>query len=285
MIKLGIYEKALPSTLTLKGKLNYAKTFNYDFVELSIDESDEKLERLNMQERNIRQLKDDMDYEGISFETLCLSGQRRFPLGSNDPAIRKESLKILQKAVLLADALDIRLIQIPGYDVYYEDSSEYTRQYFAEGLAYCTEIASCKNITLTLETMETKFIDTVKKAKDWVDKVNSFHLKIYPDTGNLTNASFLYGTDVCEDLMSGISDINAVHLKESKPGIYRDLLPGEGHVDFKRIVRTCVENGIKRFTAELWFNGKADWDSVLLRTNSYFRQYLNNESGGKENVI
>lgn len=44
---IGLYEKAMPSTLTWKEKLKAAKEAGYDFVEISIDETDEKLARLN----------------------------------------------------------------------------------------------------------------------------------------------------------------------------------------------------------------------------------------------
>ena len=40
---LGLYEKAMPSDLTWKEKLETAKAAGYDFVEISIDETDAKL--------------------------------------------------------------------------------------------------------------------------------------------------------------------------------------------------------------------------------------------------
>ena len=43
---IGLYEKAMPNTLTWKEKLEAAKEAGYDFVEISIDETDAKLARL-----------------------------------------------------------------------------------------------------------------------------------------------------------------------------------------------------------------------------------------------
>ena len=45
---LGLYEKSMPSSLSWREKLLAAKEASYDFVEISIDESEEKLERLDM---------------------------------------------------------------------------------------------------------------------------------------------------------------------------------------------------------------------------------------------
>ena len=43
---LGLYEKAMPKTLTWKEKLEVARAAGYDFVEISIDETDENLRDL-----------------------------------------------------------------------------------------------------------------------------------------------------------------------------------------------------------------------------------------------
>ena len=43
---IGIYEKATPKHFTWLERLNFAKELGFDFVELSIDESDERLARL-----------------------------------------------------------------------------------------------------------------------------------------------------------------------------------------------------------------------------------------------
>ena len=39
--KVGLYEKALPKSLGWKQKIKEAKTAGYDFIEISIDETDE----------------------------------------------------------------------------------------------------------------------------------------------------------------------------------------------------------------------------------------------------
>ena len=45
---LGMYEKAVPNELSWKEKLEAARTAGYDFFEISIDETEEKLNRLKM---------------------------------------------------------------------------------------------------------------------------------------------------------------------------------------------------------------------------------------------
>ena len=48
---LGIYEKALPKSLTWPERLVLAKSCWFDFVEMSVDETDERLSRNRLKPR------------------------------------------------------------------------------------------------------------------------------------------------------------------------------------------------------------------------------------------
>ena len=249
---LGLYEKAMPHTLTIAEKLRCAKAHGYDFMELSIDETDEKLARLEMGGAERKAIVDAMWSEGLPIGSICLSGHRKYPLGSTDPAVRARSLEMMEKAVALAADLGIRTIQIAGYDVYYDPSTEETRAYFLEGLLQSTEMAARAGVVLAFETMETPFMDTVTKAMAYVEEVSSPYLQVYPDVGNCTNAAKSYGTDMLEDLRRGRGHLAAVHLKETVPGKYREIEYGTGHVDFSAVVAASLDMGVRRFVTEMW---------------------------------
>ena len=44
---IGIYEKATPKHFSWPERLAFAKELGFDFVEMSVDESDERLARLS----------------------------------------------------------------------------------------------------------------------------------------------------------------------------------------------------------------------------------------------
>lgn len=265
--RLGLYEKALPPA-PLHEKLLIANHAGFDWLEISIDETDEKLDRLNRRRETIAELK--KASEGVML-TMCLSGHRRFPLGSRDHKIREKALEIMRQAVYFSAEAGIRIIQLAGYDVYYEDGGEDTRGWFAENLAKCAEIAAEYGVPLGFETMETPFMDTVRKAMRYVLAIDSPYLGLYPDVGNLTNAALLYGLDVCEDLSSGSGHIFAAHLKETLPGVYRNLSFGEGHTDYISAVRTLYGMGVRMFTGEFWYQGEPDWQRRLSSSAVFLR--------------
>ncbi len=139
---LGLYEKAMPNNLSLKEKLLETQEAGFDFMELSIDETDEKLARLHWSETELREAHGAQEAVGIPIKTICLSGHRRFPLGHPDPVIQRASLEIMRDAIRISAKLGVRLIQIAGYDVFYEPSSETTRGIFAKNLALAAEMGA-----------------------------------------------------------------------------------------------------------------------------------------------
>lgn len=271
---IGLYEKAMPNTLTWREKLEAAKAAGYDFVEISIDETDEKLARLDWTKEERLELVKTMYETGVPVRTMCLSGHRRYPIGSSDPAVEARGMEIMEKAVQLAEDLGIRIIQLAGYDVYYEASTRETVQRFGRNLKKCTQMAAKAGVLLGFETMETEFMNTCRKSMDYVELVNSAYLNVYPDCGNINNAALDAGKDVLEDLVSCAGHVVAMHLKETVPGKFRDMMYGEGQVDFPAMIDTAWSMGVRKFVTEFWYLGKEDWMSDLYEANQKMRALL-----------
>ncbi len=256
---IGLYEKAMPAALSWREKLECAKACGYDFLEISIDEKDEKLARLDWSREERLELVRTMKDTGLPIRSMCLSGHRKYPFGAADPAVRARSMEIMEKAIELADDLGVRIIQLAGYDVYYEDSTSESKAMFLENLKKAAEMAAIKGIVLGFETMETDFMNTVWKSMFYVNLVGSPYLGVYPDSGNLTNAAVSGKASVLEDLESGRGHIVAMHLKETVPGKFREIPFLTGHVDFPSIIAKAWELGVRRFVTEMWDVGNASW--------------------------
>ena len=268
--QLGVYEKFMPNELTLAERLAYGKAAGFDYLELSIDETDARLARLDWSAEERAALRKNIAETGMPILTMCLSGHRRFPLGSTDPAVEARSLEIMQKAIDLAADIGIRIIQLAGYDVYYEPSIPETVARFARNLEKCVKMAARRGVVLGFETMETPFMNTVTKAMVYVDMVQSPWLQVYPDIGNLTNGT----DDVPADISRGIGHIAAAHLKETKEGVFRDIFPGEGRVDFAKLIPLLRGQKVRMFTAECWYRAGDDWQQRMRDVGTFYRQLL-----------
>ena len=260
---LGLYEKAMPPELTWEEKLTAARNAGYDFLEISIDETDNKLARLDWSKEQRRELAELMDKTGVPIRTMCLSGHRKYPLGSSNPQICARGMEIMEKAIRLAEDLGIRIIQRAGYDVYYEDSTPETVGRFGKNLKKAALMAAKAGVMMGFETMETEFMNTVEKAMAYVKTVNSPYLGVYPDMGNITNAAVTYNSDVLKDIESGAGHLCAVHLKETVPGIFREVPFGTGHVDFPSVISKTWELGVRRYVTEFWYTGNPEWKKDL----------------------
>ena len=256
---LGLYEKSMPHSLSLAEKLTCTRENDFDFLEVSIDESDEKLSRLYWGEVQRREVSEAICETGVAIGSMCLSVHRKYPLGSTQAATRQKSLDIMARALDLACCWGIRVIQLAGYDVYYEESSKETGTFFAENLSKSVDMAAKAGVVLAFETMETPFMDTMAKAMAYIKAIGSPWLQVYPDLGNLTNAAILYDHAISEDIASGWGHIAAMHLKETIPGHYRDIPFGTGHVDFARGIATASSLGVRRFVGEFWDSAKLDY--------------------------
>ncbi len=257
--QLGLYEKALPPHLSFREKLETTRAAGFDWLEISIDESDEKQDRLYWSEDQINELRRTIDETKVPILTMCLSGHRKFPFGSHDPVVRAKSMEIMERAILLAQKLGIRIIQLAGYDVYYEDSDCETVSYFQQNLKEAVLKAASRGVSLGFETMETPFLDTVSKGMKYVSEINSPYLGMYPDIGNLKNAACLYKNDLVGDLKEGEGKIFAAHLKETEPGVYRNMLFGSGHTEYRPCISELLRQGVRMFTGEFWYQGEENW--------------------------
>lgn len=255
---MGIYEKALPKKENWNKKIDIAKEAGYDFIEISVDESDERLARLDWNNSEVKELKNMLIDKDFRIPSMTFSGQKRFPMGSIDDQTRKKSMDMMKKAIELSDKLGVRVIQVTGYDVYYEERSERTRELFIENLSKAVDWASKACITLAIENMENTFINSVTKYMEISKIIDSPWLKIYPDLGNLTAWTH---DEVYDELEKGIKsqEIIAIHLKEAKKvtdtckGIFRELEFGTGDVDFVKTFELLKRVNYRGpFLIEMW---------------------------------
>ena len=246
---LGIYEKALPDSFSWKEKMLTAKAAGYDFIEISVDESDARLARLDWSDEEIRKMRDLMDETGIILPSMCLSGHRRFPFGSKNPETRARAYEIMEKGIILAQKLGITCIQLATYDVYYEESDRETEQNFLQGMRDSVAMASKAGIILAMEIMDTPFVGTILRAEHYLRAIPSPYFKIYPDMGNLTQ----FSADPESELELGLPEIAAIHVKETKPGVFKCVPFGTGTVRFADLFRKLHEIGYTgRFMVEMW---------------------------------
>lgn len=246
---IGLYEKALPKELGWEERLIAAKDAGYDFMEISIDETDERIARLSWDKNERTKLMKSIHRLNMPIVTMCLSGNRRYPIGSERQETRNSGVQLIRDAIDFALDCGVRVIQLAGYDEYANPSTEATVRNFHDSLALSARYAQEKAVMLALETMENDLMDSIAKAKTFVDSIQSPWLKIYPDLGNLRAT----GKDVEHEFRLGMQHIVSIHLKDTLPGIVRGIPFGKGNVDFVSFFRLMEQEHYSGlYVAEMW---------------------------------
>ena len=245
---LGLYEKALPFSLNWDEKLGMVKALGYDFLEFSID--GDHTERLDWSEEEISAFMEASTRAGVPIYSIALTANRKYPLGSKDKKIRDAGIAVLKKAIILAPKIGASIVQIATYDVYGEEKGDAeTDMLFLESLRECEPMAASSGTMLALETMDTPYADSIELCKRIVDIIGSPWVQIYADNGNIAAA----GYDFTQEIFKGAVHVVAIHLKDAKPGIMRDIDYGTGIVDFDADLTALKQAGFSGlFIAEMW---------------------------------
>ena len=252
---IGIYEKATPRQLSWKERLEFAKELGFDFVEMSIDETDERLARLDWSKEERLDVVKAIYETGVRIPSICFSGHRRYPLGSNNPEIEEKSLDLMRACIELAQDLGVRVIQLAGYDVYYEDKSPETRERFIRNLRTSCDWAEQAQVILAIEIMDDPFINSIEKYLAVEKEVDSPYLFVYPDTGNVS----AWDNNLYAEFLLGHGSLAALHLKDTHPvtehskGQFRDVPFGQGCVDWNQVFHVLKKTNYQGpFLIEMW---------------------------------
>lgn len=278
-LSIGLYEKALPENLSWEERLIAVRDAGYSFMEISIDETDERIERLKWDRAKKKNLKEISENTGVPILTMCLSGNRRFPIGSSFGDIQKKGIEMITDAIWFASHLGIRIIQVAGYDVVEgEKSTELSRETFGINIRKSLNLAASLGIMLAIENVDCEFADSLDKIMPYIKDINSPWLQIYADIGNLTAMN----QDVGRQLQTCASHIVAIHIKDTLEGAVRNIPFGEGKVDFISAFKVLKNIGFNGpFLLEMWADDKKDnsaiiknsreWIVAKLRQASYFK--------------
>ncbi|MDN3628898.1 L-ribulose-5-phosphate 3-epimerase [Vibrio lentus] len=264
--RVGLYEKALPNKLSWEDKLKQTKELGFDFLEISVDESDERRSRLDWNDEEVYALRHLCEKHGVPLQSMCLSAHRKFPFGSADPAIREQAIIHMEKAISLAYKLGIRTIQLAGYDVYYEPADKVTHHRFIEGMKLSARLAERSGVMLAVEIMDTDYLNSLSKFEVLSREVNSPYFTAYPDVGNISGWNY----DIVTELKLSKPHITQIHLKDTYKvtdeykGQFRDLVIGDGEVDFNAIFETLKETEcVVPLVIEMWAQDERWKENIL----------------------
>lgn len=269
-LPLGVYEKAMDNRQTWQEKLILAKKCGFDCLEMSVDATPQRMNRL-YDTQTVHQLCGAIEETGIPIHTMALTALRQYPLGSENEMVRDKALELVRKAVDLSASCGINVIHLAGYDEHGDKRNEHTDRRFRDGIRRCVDYAAPRGVTLAIETMDTPYMGSCRNIMALCHEIGGDRLKCYVDIGNLTAS----GLNIEDEITIAAGSIAGVHLKDTRPGIYRDVLFGEGSVDFDACLRALKCSGYQgTMVAEMWSYDDPAFHSYLKQASAFLRKKL-----------
>jgi hexulose-6-phosphate isomerase len=275
---IGAYEKALVAG-SWDSIFEQVNQLSFDFLELSIDESPQRQERLKWTLRECDDFTRIRNSHGQRVPSICLSANRAFPLGAADEQTRRQGIEIVRQGIELADRLGVRTVQLAGYEHYYDEPHPLNGEYYLASLRECLKIAGRYNVMIAVETMDTRFMSSISRflwSRSRLER--SPWLGVYPDVGNLS----AWNDNAVEELELGIiaGVVTGVHLKDTypvsgdSPGQFRDVPFGQGCTDFAAFFRMLTQREYSGpFLIEMWNRDQQD-NSALAAARSWLLEKM-----------
>jgi hexulose-6-phosphate isomerase len=176
----------------------------------------------------------------------------------------------MRKAILLASDIGVRVIQVAGYDVYYEKPDQDTDRWFLENFALCEDMAKQSQVMLAFEIMDTPYINSISRFMNLKRTFPSCWTAVYPDVGNLS----AWGNDIEYELKLGADWTVAIHLKDTLAvfsgfeGKFKEVPFGTGCVDFIKVFQVLNSLRYKGpFLIEMWSekSGNPEQEIIIAR--------------------
>jgi L-ribulose-5-phosphate 3-epimerase len=236
-----------------------------------MDENPARIARLDMSAAGARELSTIASDNGLTMHSLCLSAHRKFPLGSMDDRVVAQSIELTKKTLDFADNTGLKVLQIAGYDVFYEESSEETYARFRRGLRTIASLAEEHDVMLGLENVDTEMSKSIERCMDIINDIDSPSLELYPDFGNLS----AMGVDYVADLPRADGHIIGLHIKDTRPGTFRKVMPGEGTVDFDKALAVLRQmNCTVPCVIEMWNEESPDSTDIIRSALQFVKERI-----------
>ncbi len=260
MIPVGLYEKALPAEWSWERRLAATAEAGYDFAEISIDETEERLTRLDWAGGRARRAAlrhcyfrrahpDDVPQRALASIHWAATRRKYAVAGWRSSARRLTSPWISGwgscrcRGTMSSTS---RLTRIP-------------RPTYLDGLHQGTEWASQACLMLGLENVDVSISESITATMRLVTAINSPWFQLYPDMANVAAAGF-YPPD---ELRLAKDHIVAVHVKDGVLKTIRGVPLARASCPSPKHSR---RSGSAGFAARWWWKCGATWIAPATRS-------------------
>jgi len=206
------------------------KSAGYEGVELYTSQTENPDQPFESLVREIKNL-----IQTIGLEIACVNGYVGF-----GPTTRLGDFVSLKNVVDYTAALGCDKMMVVALGGERKNIADQHKA-MAHFLNEVAEYAQSKNVVVTVHHRAESLMETMKEIDSFFSYCTSENIKLTLDTGHLAAT----GDDPVKAarIYHERGLLNHVHLKEGKPGQYKNLNLGEGQVDFEKLIGALTNIG------------------------------------------
>lgn len=245
----------------------------YEGIELTINHT--HLHPLKHDLDRVKEVKDYCMTNGINI--VCLAAGGPDVLGSEpyepslihpDPAKRDVRLDFINRSMELADFLNIPVLNINSGKCKQNVSWQEAHNYLLDGIHAL--LAQSGNLILVLEPEPDFFIGTSDKAVDFIKEINSANFRLNLDIGHV----FCSEQNCYDHIEKALPFTRHIHIEDIKDRVHHHEIPGEGDIDFERIIRLIRQSGYEHYVSVELHHHDAVWERALKESREYLLKYM-----------
>jgi len=272
MFKLGFTSTTLRN-LDLFQALQEIKGAGYEGVELTLN--DTHLHPLSATDARVREVRDFCLDNGIHIECVAAGGPTL--LGevayepsfiSSDAAGRQRRRDFVKRAMEVTRILGVPTLNINSGLLREDTTREEAATRLREGVDEALREAG--DLIVVWEPEPDFFIGTSDAGVDLVRAVNSPQFRLNLDIGHV----FCSEENPYEAIEKALPFTRNIHIEDIKGGIHHHEIPGEGDIDFKRIIASIKASGYDHYVAVELHHHDTQWQRALTESRSYLCQLM-----------
>ena len=249
------------------------KRYGYEGVELTVN--DTHVHPFKHTRDRFNEIKSFCEGQGIAI--VCLAAGGPGVLGdepyepsliNKDPRKREERLDFIKHSMELAEHLDSPVLNINSGILRPDVSPREAQDFLLEGLHEL--LVQAGDLILVLEPEPEFFVGTTEKAIEIINAVNSDKLRLNLDIGHV----FCSEDDCYGHIENSLPYARHIHIEDIKDGVHHHEIPGEGDIDFARVIGSIKEAGYEHYVSVELHHHDSVWQRALQESREYLQKLM-----------
>lgn len=255
--------------------MKHIKDAGYEAVEIALNDTHiHPLKSSRQRVLDVRKYCEDID---LKIACVAAGGPNFLTETAYEPSMISESaegrrsrLDAYKKAIELAHIVGSPILNINSGILRPEVSPELADQYFTEGMEELLKESG--DIILVLEQEPGFFVGTTKTAVHYIKQFDTPKLRFNLDIGHV----FCCETeeDCYANVETSLPYTRHIHVEDIKNGIHFHEIPGEGDIDFARIVKMIEDSGYQEYVCVELHNHDQVWKRALDESRDYLLKLM-----------